>query len=1013
MGRFSSGDQVADRRTGDLGVVLGVTRTTGSVLYRVQFPTASRYLPEDRLDAASLDPVDRLRDRSIGHLNAYHLRLRALLLEHAYRHDPYSGLTNARIEPKPHQVSVAARVLDKVRPRMLLADEVGLGKTIEAALILKELTARRIAQRILVICPASLLTQWEFELKSKFNEEFTRVNSVDLKHFEQQGHANPFLAADKLICSVHLARGKRRAEQIIDAGWDMVVVDEAHHLAPRPKKNKLFELVDELSTRVFGLLLLTATPIQLRAIELFHLVELVEPGTFTDSLEFEQRRVMIPRLNGLWKALADWPGLTSQEREELLASHLSLLQELAPAVNGRGLDALESSAVRRSLQERLEERHPYLNVLVRNRKSVLGLSGRREAETVRCPQSSHEAETYQEVIDYLRDQYDMAVGAKNNTRSFLMVTYLKILSSSTYALVQSFGRRVERLTKPKKASKPKALDMEAVRDLDEIDEIAVEVDAATLAVEEEVGVLRGLIRKLSEVEDTKARHLFKVLEQVFNSNPERKVLIFTQSLDTQEFLRRSLSQRYTVAVFNGKMSIQEKDQAVVVFRDHGQILLSTESGGEGRNFQFCHILINYDLPWNPMRVEQRIGRLDRIGQQHKVRIQNLVATGTIEERVEQVLRSRIGVFEESIGNLDPILGPDVEERLEKAAFADPARLDEEFQQIERSLEQRLFEAERMEQQLEDFILDRNSLRRDEAARILQQRGGTLLPDLREAIIKEVEALGGTVDRHADGGEVIALPPPGAQRLGWMKQPRRRGTFDPDEALRLEEIEFFAFGHPAIEQLLGEAAISQPERLTSAYEIEGRQAFEGIEVAYRVRTVGLQANERVLLVRATDESTAPAIEQLERWSAHGRTADPASFALWHNLNALEAAIGACHAAVVEELDKFLVADREASEQRLKREEDREHRIYTKRLAAAQHRVYTLTEEYAAKSESTDEGDRRILPALRGRLEKARTLVDEVEEEHLRELEQLQARVEPTGDFEVLAAGLVRIHPPDGR
>jgi ATP-dependent helicase HepA len=241
----------------------------------VQFARASKYVPADQLEPVSFDPVDRLRERSIGQPGAFHLRLRALLLEHAYRHDAYSGLTNARIAPKAHQVSVAARVLEKVRPRMLLADEVGLGKTIEAALVLKELLARRIAQRILVICPASLLTQWEYELRSKFNEEFMHVDSLTLKYFEKQGHSNPFLAFDKAVCSVHLARSKGRADQIIEAGWDVVVVDEAHHLAPRPTPNKLFGLIDDLSTRVLGLLLLTATPIQLRASELFHLVELV------------------------------------------------------------------------------------------------------------------------------------------------------------------------------------------------------------------------------------------------------------------------------------------------------------------------------------------------------------------------------------------------------------------------------------------------------------------------------------------------------------------------------------------------------------------------------------------------------------------------------------------------------------------------------------------------------------------------------------------------------------------
>jgi superfamily II DNA or RNA helicase len=1012
VAQYERGDQVVDRRSGEVGVVLKVEPAGVAVMYRVQLAATSRYISEEHLEPASLDPVDRLRDGSLGHPREFHLRLRALLLEHAYRNDAYSGLTNARIEPKPHQVSVAARVLEKVRPRMLLADEVGLGKTIETALVLKELFSRRIAQRILIICPASLLTQWENELRSKFNEEFTVVDSITLKYLEKQGFENPFLGVDRALCSIHLARSRGRAQQVVDAGWDVVVVDEAHHLAPRPNKNKLFGLVEDLSTSVFGLLLLTATPIQLRALELFHLVELVEPGTFADLWEFDRRRTDIPKLNGLWKALVDWPVADLSDRREVLATHRQLLQEAMPSANGELERVLDQDDARLAIQRFLEQRHPYINVMVRNRKNVLGIGVRRDARTVRCPRTDLEAETYEAVTEYLRDQYDMAMGAKNNARGFLMVTYLKMLSSSTYALAQSFGRRVERLTAARKTAKARSVDTETVRDLPEVDDLLAEVEAAVPAVEQEILVLRDLIDRLNRVEDTKVKHLLAELDGLFDENPSQKVLIFTQSLDTQELLRRQLAPRYAVGVFNGRMSVYEKDQAVAIFRDRGQILISSESGGEGRNFQFCHVLVNYDLPWNPMRVEQRIGRLDRIGQQHVVRIDNLVAAGTIEERVERVLRERIGVFEESIGGLDPILGPVVEEQLEAAAFADPAQLDEEFQQIELSLERRVFEAKRMEQQLEDFILDKNSLRRDEAARILEHRTGTLLPDLREAVMEEVEALGGTVDRHADGGEVIALPLLAAQRLGWTKQPRRRGTFDPEEALRLEEIDFFAFGHPAIEQLLGEAAVSRSERLATAYETEGAAPFEGLEVVYRVRTVGLRNRERILRVR-TDADGRSTADEVDRWQGPAHAASADSFAVATDPEALDHAVAASHAAAIEQLKEFQVADREDGERWLKREIDREQRIYTKRLAAAEQRVATLTDEYAAKSQSLDEGDRKILPALRGRLDKARDQVREIEEEHVREVERLQSRAEPSLDFEVVAAAFVRVRPAEAR
>jgi SNF2 family DNA or RNA helicase len=221
VAQYARGDQVVDRRSGEVGVVLKVEPAGVAVMYRVQLAATSRYISEEHLEPASLDPIDRLRDRSLGHPREFHLRLRALLLEHAYRHDAYSGLTNARIEPKPHQVSVAARVLEKVRPRMLLADEVGLGKTIETALVLKELFSRRIAQRVLVICPASLLTQWENELRSKFNEEFTLVDSITLKYLEKQGFENPFLSLVLRILAANHSRSRPSA-----APWN------PHRVAP-------------------------------------------------------------------------------------------------------------------------------------------------------------------------------------------------------------------------------------------------------------------------------------------------------------------------------------------------------------------------------------------------------------------------------------------------------------------------------------------------------------------------------------------------------------------------------------------------------------------------------------------------------------------------------------------------------------------------------------------------------------------------------------------------------------
>src|SRR6266702_1484778 len=220
------GERVRRRATGEQGVVLSVR--SGS-LVELAFATGTAMVHADDLAALPKDPLQRLAAGELGQAEPSGLRLQALYLKHAYRYDPLTGLSSARIEPQPHQVFVAHRVTQKLKPRMILADEVGLGKTIEAGLIIKELRARELISRVLIVVPASLQLQWQSELKSKFNEDFEVIDGAALKYLGR-GKANPWMARPNVICSLPFASNPKRAEQIIEAEWDLVIFDEAHRV---------------------------------------------------------------------------------------------------------------------------------------------------------------------------------------------------------------------------------------------------------------------------------------------------------------------------------------------------------------------------------------------------------------------------------------------------------------------------------------------------------------------------------------------------------------------------------------------------------------------------------------------------------------------------------------------------------------------------------------------------------------------------------------------------------------
>jgi SNF2 family DNA or RNA helicase len=453
-----------------------------------------------------------------------------------------------------YQIETVRKVLKQYRGRVLLADEVGLGKTVEAGMVLKEYILRGMAERILILTPASLVGQWRDEMEAKFGIECATSHDPLLR-----SDPAAFWAQPRVIASIAVARRKDQAEMLASLSYDVVVVDEAHHL--RDQSSASYRLVNRLQKRF--LLLLSATPVQNSLLELYNLLTLLQPGIFKTQKEFRSV-YMVP----------------GKPRE--------------PANRERLRDLMRG-------------------VMVRNTRALAALRmPRRHASTLRATPDAAEAACYEELTRLVRE----AARNRESAHRLSLQHLLAAAGSSPGAAAAAIARFAERHPEDRRWS-----------DL--------------------------LVRTRAIAAGAKEAALLRLLAQ----NPAEKKLVFVHHRDSLALLAERLRrQKISFALFSGDMSGPQKDAAVEAFRDDVPVLLCTESGGEGRNLQFCNTLINFDIPWNPMAIEQRIGRIDRIGQTREVFIFNLVTAGTIEDSVLRILDEKINMFELVVGEVGAILG---------------------------------------------------------------------------------------------------------------------------------------------------------------------------------------------------------------------------------------------------------------------------------------------------------------------------------------------------------------------
>jgi superfamily II DNA or RNA helicase len=465
------------------------------------------------------------------------------------------------IETFWYQVETVRKVLKQFRGRVLLADEVGLGKTIEAGMVLKEYLLRGMVESVLVLTPASLVGQWREELLTKFDIACATTHDALMR-----GDPERFWSQQRVIASIALARRGEHAQRLLARSFDLVIVDEAHHL--RDRMSASYKLVDGLNKRF--LLLLSATPVQNDLTELYNLLTLLKPGIFKTLKEFK-------------------------------SAYVTAGKPRRPA-NPERLRELMRGA------------------MIRNTRAVVALKmPRRHAATIRVDGVEGEREAY---LDLAAAARQLAAGG-NPGQHRLSLRHLLAAAGSSPAAAAGAVRRFA-------AGHP-----------DEPGWQALAQRWAPLAAGGKEAALIDLLRR----------------------NPDEKKLVFVHYRETLDHLAGLLARHgMAFARFEGGLSGPDKDAAIVAFRDQAPVLLCTESGGEGRNIQFCNTLINFDVPWNPMAIEQRIGRIDRIGQEREVFVFNLVTRGTLEEQVLVLLDEKISMFELVVGEVGAILGGIEEDR---------------------------------------------------------------------------------------------------------------------------------------------------------------------------------------------------------------------------------------------------------------------------------------------------------------------------------------------------------------
>lgn len=726
--KFSKGDKVIIKALGNkIGIIDDEPKeTNGKLFYPVCIDPSqpSPYYPEDSLDEfippKSVDKL--LKAKEFSNVEDFIQALIYKKLEKPLSDNLYTFYAS-RTEFQVHQFKPVLKFLNTFKQRLLLADEVGLGKTIEAGIIITEMSARLgELSRVLIVCPSMLTQKWEKEMQKRFSLDFNILKRDDFMKFLQR--YTEYGEAEKIKCIMTLQtlRSNRMIENLREVAphFDIVIVDEAHYMRnPETLSSELGEVLSELSD---AMLFLSATPLQLGTPDLFNLLGLLIPEEFSDFALFhnliEPNEYINNALRRLFEPSAAIELLkkveeTSQKERFIKNSFYQEAVELLGSNNKLSRE----QAIR--LQKLLIELNCLSYVFTRTKKGDVEIQfPTREARVIRVQFTSEEMEFYNAVTNFVSDRFTARYGSSQGI-SFAVIMPQRQVASCIQAMKES----LDNIIKKRVIKAPS-------EDNGDIIDPSSDVDAPWKLEDREVSSilkLKGSANRIGDT-DTKFNMFLEALRNLEKEDPVAKIMVFAFFKKTLEYLRRKLEAteyRKRVALIHGDILTKDRQKIIKEFRqtDEIKILLSSEVGGEGLDFEFCNVIFNYDLPWNPMRVEQRIGRLDRYGQRHeKILIYNFSMVGTIDDEILNRLYQRINIFERYIGDLDAILGDQITE-LTKEIFNTKLTYEQKVQKIEKVAEniaRRKKELEEFEGECQKFI-GQDEYFNQEVTRILETK----------------------------------------------------------------------------------------------------------------------------------------------------------------------------------------------------------------------------------------------------------------------------------------------------
>jgi len=690
----------------------------------------------------------------------FDLRTQALTLEIAHAQGQLLSISNSTVRLEPYQLACVNWVMEKLRQRALIADDVGLGKTIEAGLILKELAARNRADRVLFVVPAHLQPKWERDMQRFFDFELTTADRqwVDGERRRLGEATNIWNQPNsRLLTSQAFLRQDEFQPALEETFWDVVIIDEAHKAAKRgDSPSKTSKMAERVASNSDSLLLLSATPHDGKGEAFRSLIEYIDPFLVADTEE-----------------------LTSEIVDEVMIR--------------RGKQSLYDDDGERLFPDR-------------------------EVNTVPIEMTADEAAFYEAVTEYVQSVYNRSEKLNEPAVGFAMALMQKRLVSSIGAIKATLSRRLADLTDRTSTATELSADTQAYlagEDLEEAAQIAVEEELAGLtvtesdaALETEIETLRDLIEMAEGIAvDSKAQTVREYIHRLLADNPNEKVLLFTEYRDTLEYLLELVDTEPwadEILTIHGDVD-REQRSAIEEEFNHGRsrLLFATDAASEGIDLQeSCHIMINYELPWNPNRLEQRIGRLHRYGQDKEVKVWNFSFADTREGEIFELLQEKVETIRGQLGNTADVLGMlddiDIEEvlmnsiRTDQPASATKAELetmiDERQQTLQEWYDRSLLDTttfdEESRQQIQEVI--------DDSETVYGSQG-----DIKDFVVGALDVLGGDL-QHQQGQEYLITVPDG---LSFEHETYGPVTFSREYAMDTESVTFIAPGDTFLEALM--------------------------------------------------------------------------------------------------------------------------------------------------------------------------------------------------------------------